>query len=139
YAVLGRRSALDAHEDRHGRAGVVVEESLEHGLPDEAGRSGEEDLRVAEGGGRLLGGHGTSLPATRGPRGASPGRPAIEAASWEARAAPSVPPNTRFSKKVRSSAGRSVAPTGQAVCRTVVAARRRARADSASRRWASSA
>src|SRR5690606_31440575 len=73
YAVFGAHAAFDAYEDRDLRAGVVAQQSLEHGLADEPGGAGEEDVGGAEVGRRLLGGHGTSLAASVVATGPNPG------------------------------------------------------------------
>lgn len=62
--VLPGLSALSAHEQPDVGGGVIGEQPLEHGLPDEAGRAGEQDVRGAEFGLRTVRDHGRSLDST---------------------------------------------------------------------------
>ena len=100
--------------------GCVGEQSLEHGLPDETGGSGQEDVRVAEIGRRSLASrcHGMSLAETVERHGRESGKRARRSSSMRRRlGAPVLGRRTRcVSKKVRSSSERSTAPIGQTAC-----------------------
>ena len=106
-AAGGVGPRLRAHQDRDGGLGVVGEQALQHGLPDETSRSGEKDVRATEVGRGSLRGHGTSLAETVGATDARPGSAATRSRMRAASAAPAGVPNTIASKNVRSSAARS--------------------------------
>ena len=102
-----------ADEDRDRGLGVVGEQTLQHGLPDETRCSGEKDVRATEVGRGSLRCHGTSLAETVGATDARPGSAASISEMLLASRAPSGVPNTMRSKKLRSSSLRSTAPIGQ--------------------------
>ena len=118
HAARGVGAGLGAHEDRDGGLGMVGEQTLQHGLPDETRCSGEKDVRATEIGRGSLRCHGISLAETVGATDASPGSAASSRrdARRPRRARPAVPNTIVLEEACGRRRERSTAPIGQTAC-----------------------